>query len=65
MNATLYEHVRCKECNGILRMQDSEIAVCGKCGAEYELYKLDYNNFRHNNMTGWTFPVKERSYQAP
>jgi hypothetical protein len=53
-----YEHVKCT-CGGVIGSYDrGNTFTCDRCGEVYDLYKLDYDNLRINDVTGWIFPIK-------
>ena len=53
-----YEHIRCKECGGIIGSFDrGETYNCEKCKREYPIFCIEYNTVFSNPKTGWLFPV--------
>lgn len=53
-----YEHIRCKECSGIIGSFDKgETYNCEKCKREYPIFCIEYDTVFSNPKTGWLFPV--------
>ena len=52
-----YRHVRCDQCGGVIGMYDRDNFTCEKCGKQFELYSVEYDDILINNVTGWIFPI--------
>lgn len=54
-----YEHIRCKECGGIIGSFDrGKSHICETCRHEYPIYEIEYDTVMTNPKTGWLFPMK-------
>lgn len=54
-----YSHVFC-ECGGIIGDETNKITgifTCNRCGKKYDIFNLNYDEIKINQMTGWMYPV--------
>lgn len=54
------DHVKCS-CGGIIGDYGKDIFKCEKCGLQYKLYDIQFDELQVNNKTGWVFPMKHRA----
>ena len=52
-----FQHVKCDNCGGVIGIYDRVGFVCEKCGKQFDLHRLEYDNVMINDKTGWVFPI--------